>query len=48
MSGACFEELNGHWYRCHRWVDGVAKQNEDGSLELETIFEANPKPDIKW
>jgi uncharacterized protein involved in high-affinity Fe2+ transport len=26
----------------------VAKQNEDGSLELETIFEANPKPDIKW
>ena len=29
LSGACFEELNGHWYRCHRWVDGTAKQNED-------------------
>lgn len=26
----------------------VARQNEDGSLELETIFEAAPQPDIKW
>jgi Ser/Thr protein kinase RdoA (MazF antagonist) len=26
---ACFERLDGRWYRCHRWVEGVAKQNED-------------------
>jgi hypothetical protein len=26
----------------------VARQNEDGSLELECFMEANPLPDIKW
>lgn len=26
----------------------VARQNEDGSLELETFLEASPQPDIKW
>jgi len=26
----------------------VARQNEDGSLELECFMEANPIPDIKW
>lgn len=26
----------------------VARQNEDGSLELECFLEANPLPDIKW
>lgn len=26
----------------------VARQNEDGSIELECFFEAHPAPDIKW
>lgn len=26
----------------------VARQNDDGSLELECFLEANPVPDIKW
>lgn len=26
----------------------VARQNEDGSLELECYFEAAPLPEIKW
>lgn len=26
----------------------VARQNEDGSLELECFLDANPRPDIKW
>lgn len=26
----------------------VARQNEDGSLELECYVDANPKPEIKW
>jgi len=26
----------------------VARQNEDGSIELECFFEANPQPDIHW
>lgn len=26
----------------------VARQNEDGSLELECFLDARPKPDIKW
>lgn len=26
----------------------VARQNEDGSLELECFLEASPVPDIKW
>lgn len=29
VAGGCFEQLDGRWHRCHRWVDGVAKQNED-------------------
>ena len=28
-AGAAFELLEGRWYRCHRWVDGTGKQNED-------------------
>lgn len=26
----------------------VARQNDDGSLELECFLEAQPVPDIKW
>lgn len=26
----------------------VARQNEDGSIELECFLEAAPPPDIKW
>lgn len=26
----------------------VARQNDDGSLELECFLEAQPLPDIKW
>lgn len=26
----------------------VARQNDDGSLELECFLEASPLPDIKW
>jgi Ser/Thr protein kinase RdoA (MazF antagonist) len=28
-AGAAFELLNGRWYRCHRWIDGSSKLNED-------------------
>jgi len=28
-TGAAFERIDGRWYRCHRWIDGTAKQNED-------------------
>ena len=28
-AGTAFECLDGRWYRCHRWIDGAAKQNED-------------------
>ena len=28
-TGAAFELLDGRWYRCHRWIDGTAKLNED-------------------
>jgi Ser/Thr protein kinase RdoA (MazF antagonist) len=31
MTGAAFEHVDGRWYRCHRWVDGTAKQNEDAT-----------------
>lgn len=26
----------------------VARQNDDGSLELECFLDASPQPDIKW
>lgn len=26
----------------------VARQNDDGSLELECFLEASPQPEIKW
>jgi Ser/Thr protein kinase RdoA (MazF antagonist) len=29
INGAVFEEVGGRWYRCHDWVEGSAKQNED-------------------
>ena len=29
INGAVFEEVGGRWYRCHEWVVGSAKQNED-------------------
>lgn len=29
INGAVFEEVAGRWYRCHEWVEGSAKQNED-------------------
>jgi Ser/Thr protein kinase RdoA (MazF antagonist) len=29
VTGRCFETVGGRWLRCHRWVDGAAKQNED-------------------
>lgn len=28
LRGRCFEQIDGRWYRCHRWVDGAAKENE--------------------
>jgi Ser/Thr protein kinase RdoA (MazF antagonist) len=28
-TGASYEPLDGRWYRCHRWIDGTAKQNEE-------------------
>jgi Ser/Thr protein kinase RdoA (MazF antagonist) len=28
-TAAPFEQVNGRWCRCHRWIDGSAKQNED-------------------
>ncbi|MEZ5220370.1 MAG: phosphotransferase [Ilumatobacteraceae bacterium] len=31
--GAVFEEVGGRWYRCHEWVEGSAKQNEDTTPE---------------
>jgi Ser/Thr protein kinase RdoA (MazF antagonist) len=29
INDAVFEEVGGRWYRCHEWVEGSAKQNED-------------------
>lgn len=29
VHGRCFEQIDGRWYRCHRWIDGAAKENED-------------------
>jgi hypothetical protein len=29
VHGRCFEQIDGRWYRCHRWIDRAAKENED-------------------
>ena len=33
LAGTSFESLDGRWYRCHRWIEGVAKQNEDTTAD---------------
>lgn len=32
-TGAWFEEVEGRWYRCHRWASGSAKNNEGTTPE---------------
>ncbi len=31
VDGRCWVPIGDHWYRCHEWVDGTAKYNEDTS-----------------
>jgi Ser/Thr protein kinase RdoA (MazF antagonist) len=31
VDGQCWALIGQHWYRCHEWVDGTAKNNEDTS-----------------
>lgn len=33
INGAVFENVGGRWYRCHEWIDGSAKENEDTTAD---------------
>lgn len=40
-TGSCYELVDGRWYRCHRWMDGTAKQNEatttDDAVQMDGV-----------